>query len=181
MLQEKMMELLKNTFQLDDITEKTVTTKAFGLFSKTQTRFYVPLENLKIVAENFPFFKNAIKAGLIEKDDEGKYFIDAQTLAVRKTDERKAKAKQFFSVSGNDNHERTTLYDALKTICNVRELAKTMNLDPKELKYSIEHIEGNPDEIMNYVEIDAKHFGSNSDEIKKNVEILNKNIKFKKK
>jgi hypothetical protein len=181
MTKEQMMELLANTFELDTIEPQTVKSKVMGLFSKVETRFYVPLDNLKIVAENFPFFKNAIKVGLVEKDENGKYFINAETLKVRKTDERKNRAKQFFSMSGNDPHERTTLYDALKTICNVRSLAKTMNLEPKELKYSIEHVEGNPDEVMNYIEIDAKHFGANEEEVKKNVEVLNKHIKFKKK
>jgi hypothetical protein len=175
---EEMLELIKNTFETDAIQQVTRKTSILGLFTKKETRFYVPSENLKKVAEDFPFIKNAVKAGLIEKDESNKYYITADVLTVRKTDERKGK-KQFFSLNGEDEHERTTVYDALHTIINVRDFAKSFKVEPNALKYTIEHAEGNADKILNYVQVDASHFGDNEDEIIKNVELINQNVKFK--
>ena len=60
-----MKEMLKKAFNLDDIQEEHY---VVGMFSGKGTRFILPKESVKQTASEFPFLKNAIRAGLILKN-----------------------------------------------------------------------------------------------------------------
>lgn len=174
-----MKEVLKKAFELSEIKEESYLE---GFFSGKATKFFIPEENLKKTIAAFPFLKNAIKAGLISKDRKtGEYFTTDRILSVKSSDSKKTSKKQFFSINGDDDHERTTLYDGLVTLNNLRYIASKFGVTTDELKFSVRYENGNPDKVVNYVELDKKLFGSNEDEINANLTKLNSLVKYERK
>ncbi|MDX1949029.1 MAG: hypothetical protein SFT90_00840 [Rickettsiales bacterium] len=174
---DKMLELLKKAFDLQDV--RTSTTKEGGFFGEVVKLFVIPEANFIKVANEFPMLKNALKAGLFGRNkSKGYFYTNSAILSVRSSDKRKIGAKQFFSIMGDDKFERTTLHDALCTIVNVKKLCENFLLDPKKLKYSIRHRDGNPEDVVNFVEMDKNLFGDTEEDIKENIDYLNKRVKF---
>jgi len=62
---------------------------------------------------------------------------------------------------------------------NVRKVATRMNIDTKQVGFSIRHKNGNPNEVVNFMELDPRLFGRNKAEVEKNLGEVNKTIKFK--
>ncbi len=174
---DKMLELIKKAFDLQEV--KTSTAKEGGIFGEVAKVFIIPESNFIKVANEFPMLKNALKAGLFSRNKaKGYFYTNSAILNVRSSDKRRIGAKQFFSIMGDDKFERTTLHDALCTIVNVKKLCGSFLLDPKKLKYSIRHRDGNPDDVVNFVEMDKNLFGDTEEDIKNNIDILNKSVKF---
>ena len=73
------------------------------------------------------------------------------------------------------------MHDALVTLGNLRQIANKFQIDPKMLKFTIRHKDGNPDEVVNFVKLDAAMFGTKPEKIKKNVSKINNVIKFERK
>lgn len=178
MTTDKILELLKKAFELEDI--KTNAKKEGSFFRKKVANcFYIPEVAFIKTANEFPMLKNAYKAGLVSRNKSKGYFeISSSVLEVRSTDRKKLGAKQFFSIMGDDNHERTTLHDALFTIANVRNFCNSFLTDPRKIKYSIRHRDGNPDDVVNFISFNPSLLGDTEDDIKINVERLNREVKF---
>lgn len=172
-----MLEILQKVFELDDI--KTENYKE-GFFGQRITKFYVPEQNIERIINDFPFLKNAVDAGLLVKNKRKKsYFTTSKILNTKSTDKRRLGEKQFFSFDGVDKNDRTTLNDVLVSIDNVKKVANQMNLEPKDIKFSIRYKNGNPDEVVNFMEFDPRLFGKSKAEVEKNLEKINKVVKFK--
>jgi len=172
-----MLEILKKAFALEDI--KTETASTGFIMGEKITKYYIPQDHFEKVAQNFPFIFNAVKAGLIQLDRRKKsYVATSEVISYRASDVRKMGRKQFFSIEGNDPTERTTLHDALVTIGNLQQVANKFQIDPRMLKFSIRHKDGNPDEVVNFIKLDAKMFGDTPEEITKNVSKINNVVKF---
>ncbi len=175
---DKYSEILKTVFDLESIkTEQKREGNLFG--SAVVTVYHIPEHTFTRIANDFPLLKHAYKAGLATRDkSHGVFKISSGALDVRSTDKRKLGSRQFFSVDGSDNTERTTMFDAIKTIENVKNFASKLLLDPKKLKYTINHRDGNPDDVVNFIELDRNLFGFTEEDIEKNVEKINRAVKF---
>lgn len=175
-----MLELFKKVFGDKEVKEKQ---ENQGLiFGSKVTKYYISKKGLENTVKNFPFFRNAIKAGLITIDKKTKtYYTTSEILNYRSTDKRKMGKRQFFSFNGTDNRERTTLHDALVTISNVKQVANKFNLSPKMLKYTIRHKDGNPNDVVNFIRLDARIFGNNPEQIQENINKINNVVKFERK
>lgn len=168
---ETRIEKLKSAFDLENIKTENTTE---GFFASKVTKFYIPEENFKKILADFPFLKNAVKAGIFQRDKLAKAFTtNSKTLMTKNTDRRSFGSKQFFSLKGDDRSERTTLYDAIYTICNIKMVAQKLGLKPDSINYSIRHKNGNPDEVTNFIEFDPAMFGKNEKEQKKNIQRIN--------
>ncbi len=175
-----MLELIQKAFGLEDI--RTEQSSGGFIFGSKIVKFFIPEDNFQRTLENFPFLKNALNAGLISVDKKTKsYCITSEIISCRSNHKKKVGKKQFFSFEGTDQRERTTIHDALVTISNVRQIAEKFRIDPKALKFSIRHKDGNPDEVVNFVRMDASIFGSSPEEIKKNIGKINNVVKFERK
>lgn len=171
-----MLKLLRKAFETESIKEN----KGIGFGKNSSVKFHISEEDFMKVANDFPFIKNAVKAGLIKADKSKREFIiTSEALQVRSSDKRKKLRKQFFSVHGDDKLERTTLHDAIVTIDNVRKVANKFSLSPSQLNFTIRHENGDPNKVINFVDVDASVFGRNEDEVKKNVEKINNVVQFK--
>jgi hypothetical protein len=171
-------ELLKKAFELDELQEETYLESFFAGRGK---KYLIPEDKLNAVLKDFPFMKNTLKAGLISKDKrKGGYFTTEKILSVKSTDKRKSRAKQFFSINGDDHYERTTLYDSIVTLNNLKYISKKFGLGSDEIKFTIRYENGNPEKVMNYIELDKRIFGSSEQEIEKNVKQINELVKYKK-
>src|SRR6185312_14594423 len=94
------------------------------------------------------------------------------------TDRKKSSGKQFFSINGDDDFERTTLSDILVTINNLKFISNKFGVGPDSLKFTIRYENGNPDKVMNFVELDKRLFGNNDDEIQSNLDRINNLVKY---
>jgi hypothetical protein len=169
---EKNLDLLKKAFGLNEVRFQEV---KGGFFSKTEFKYFIPEMKFLKQLDNYLVLKTAVKSGLVAKDRRRERFIiHSSILDVRGTDKRAGK-KQFFNFNNND---RTTLYDALQTITKVDEFAEKMGLNPKNLKYTIRHEDGDPERVLNYITFDASVFGRTKEEIKRNIDRINKLVKF---
>lgn len=174
---EKMMEILQKAFEIEEI--KTESYKE-GFFGGKITKFYIPEQNIMRILNDFPCLESAVKAGLLVKDKRKKsYYTTSKILSVKSTDKRKMGEKQFFSFDGVDTNDRTTLKDILVSIDNVKKLAVKMNIDPKEVKFSIRYKNGNPDEVVNFMKVKPELFGKDKDEVQRNLKKINNVVKFK--
>lgn len=172
-----MLDILQKAFNVQEIQTKSYKEGLFG--GKKVTKFFIPAKNIEDTMFDFPFLKNAVKAGLLTKDPKTQsYVTTSKVLSTRTTDKRKLGENQFFSFDGVDKNDRTTLKDALISIDNVKKFARKINLSPKDIRFSIKHKNGNPDEVMNFMEFDPKVLGDTKDEILKNMEEINKVVKF---
>ncbi len=173
----KMIEILQKAFEVEDI--KTENYKE-GFFGKEVIKFYIPETNFNNIVKEFPFMKNVVKAGLMTLDKKRKSFFTTSTvLSAKASDKRKMGLKQFFNFDKKDKNDRTTLKDALVSIDNVKKVANKMGLNPKDIHFTIHHKNGNPDEVVNFMELDARIFGRNKEEVDKKLEQINKVVKFK--
>ncbi len=173
---EKFKDLLKKAFALSDVQEDTFLE---GFFAGKTAKYTIPEASLQATVKEFPFLKNALKSGLLAKDKKsGNYFTTKTILSVRSNDKRKRRKRQFFSISGDDAHERTTLYDGLVTIANLRYISAKFGVSSDELKFTIRHENGNPARVVNYVEMDKYLFGNNDEEIESNIQSLNNLVKY---
>jgi hypothetical protein len=169
-------ELLKQAFELDSIKEETYLE---GFFSGKATKYYIPEGNFMTVLKEFPFMKNAVKAGLFSKERKGGgFYTTNKILSVKTNDKRKSSGKQFFSINGDDDYERTTLYDILVTLNNLKYISKQFGVKSDTLKFTIRYENGNPEKVMNFVELDKRLFGNNEEEIRSNVKKLNEFVKY---
>jgi hypothetical protein len=172
-----MEKLLKDSFSLTELRSEKVSYKKFLVLKKEELKFFIPKMNLSKAVDEFSFLKNAIKAGLINKENEDFYSVTESVLSARGSDPRnKYDVNVFFSRNGDDPLERTTLFDALSTIVNVKNVAKSLGISPKEVDFSIAHKGGDKNQVINFVEVDAKLFGSNEEEIKENLELINSKV-----
>ncbi len=177
--ENKILELLKKAFDLPEIQQETY---IHSFFSGRAIKYLIPKEKLESLVKEFPFMKNAVKAGLFSKDKKtGNYFITSRTLNVKSSDKRKSRERQFFSINGDDDYERTTLYDILYTIENLRYISKKFGVPSNGIKFTIRHENGNPEKVVNYVELDKRIFGNNEDEIKTNINKLNNLVQYERK
>lgn len=174
MTDERMTDLLKKAFELEQLEHSTY---VGGILSGLDTKYFIPEENMKRAVSDFPFIKNAIKAGLFGKEKKG-YFVTNKVLAVRSTDKRKSRAKQFFSVKGDDEHERTTIHDLLVTMSNLRYTARKFGVSTGDIKFTIRYQNGDPNNVVNYVELDKKLFGNSDSEVEENLAKLNSMVKY---
>lgn len=175
-----MLELFKKIFGEKEVQQKQVSQGL--IFGSSVTKYYISKKSLENTVKNFPFLKNAVKAGLISHDKKTKtYYTTSEILGYRSTDKRKLGKRQFFSFTGVDDRERTTLHDALVTISNVKQVANKFNLSPKMLKYTIRHKDGNPEDVVNFIKIDARIFGNNPEQIQENINKINNVVKFERK
>lgn len=174
--ENKFTELLKKAFNLKEIKEEAYIQ---GFLSGRAVKYYLPKESVEKLLKEFAFMKNALKAGLISKDRKtGGYFTTDRILGVKASDRRRSRQRQFFSINGDDDYERTTLHDILNTISNLRYISKKFGVPSNGLKFTIRHENGNPDKVVNYVELDKKFFGANEDEIKNNINKLNNVVQY---
>lgn len=175
---DKYSEILKTVFDLESI--KTEQKREGNLFhSAVVTLYHIPEHSFTRIANDFPILKHAYKAGLATRDRKhGIFIISSGVIDVRSTDKRKLGIRQFFSVDGSDKTERTTMFDALCTIKNVKSFCKKFLMEPKKLKYTIRHRDGNPDDVVNFIELDKNLFGFSEEDISKNLEKINRAVKF---
>ena len=174
--QNKIKDLLKQAFELDKVEEETYLE---GFFSGRATKYFIPEHKFNAVLKEFPFMKNTLKSGLISKDKKtGFYYTTNKILAVKSTDKRKSSAKQFFSISGDDDYERTTLYDIIVTLNNLKYVSKKFGITSDEIKFTIRYENGNPDKVMNFVELDKRLFGNSEKQIKENMDKFNSLVKY---
>lgn len=170
------IDLIKTAFDLKEVKEESFLE---GFFSGRTVKYWIPQANMENSLKSFPFLKNAIAAGLITKDRKtGNYFTTKNILEVRNDSEKKRSKKQFFSINGDDKHERTTLYDCLITINNLKQISNNLGVSADMLKFSIRYENGNTNKVMNYIEVDKSYFGKNEDEIKNNINKLNSMVKY---
>lgn len=171
--------MLKKAFELQEIKEETYLE---GFFSGKATKYFIPEESLKNTITAFPFLKNALKAGLISKDKKtGEYYTTDVILATKTNDRKKSGKKQFFSINGDDAHERTTLQDALVTLNNLRYIATKFGVTTDQIKFTVRYENGNPAKVVNYVELDKKLFGNSDDEVEENINKLNSLVRYERK
>lgn len=176
---DNMMDLLKKTFQMQEIKQEGF---VHGFFSGRATKFFIPKEKVESLVKEFPFMRNALKSGLIAKDKKsGGYFTTDKILSVKATDKRRSREAQFFSINGDDDHERTTLFDILSTIQNLRYISEKFGMPAKDIKFSIGHENGNPAKVVNNVELDKRIFGNNEQDIKNNINKLNSMVEYRRK
>ncbi len=172
---DTMKDILKKAFDLTDIQEMDYVE---GIFAGKAKKFIIPEKNLTDTIAKFPFIKHAVTAGLIGKDKQGNYFTTEKILEVRSNDKKAAKRKQFFSINGDDKYERTTLYDGLVTLTNLKFISSKFGIKSDEIKFSIRYENGNDNKIVNFVQLDKRLFGNNDEEIVENVEKMNKIVKY---
>jgi len=175
MTDSKTLDLLKKAFRLEELKQANYIE---GLFSGKGIKYFIPGENFKETLKEFPFIKNAVAAGLFAKDMKGNYQITDATLSARSTHSRKKSKKQFFSISGEDENERTTIYDLLVTIGNLRYISKKFGVSSEHIKFTIRHQNGDPNNVVNYVELDKKLFGDTEEVANENISQLNKLVKY---
>lgn len=172
----KTVEILKKAFDLNEIEEVEYVE---GIFSGKAKKYFIPEQNLKNIVQAYPFMQNAVKAGLIVKDKKsGKYFTTDRILSIRSDDKKNSKKRQFFSINGDDAHERTTLYDGLVTLNNLKFVSKKFGVNSDQIKFTIRYENGNMDKVVNYIELDKKHFGRNDEEVNDNVNKLNQLVQY---
>ncbi len=169
-------ELLKQAFCLDVLHEEVYLE---GFFSGRAIKYFIPDGTFTAALKEFPFIQNTLKSGLFTKDKKtGDYYTTNKILLVRSADKKRSGGRQFFSINGDDDHERTTLYDMLVTINNLRYISKKFGVASDELKFTIRYENGNPAKVMNYVELDERLFGNSKEEISGNVSKLNELVKY---
>jgi hypothetical protein len=170
------IELIKAAFDLSEVKEERFLE---GFFTGRSTKYWIAQSNMENALKSFPFLKNAVAAGLISKDKKtGNYFTTETILSARNDSEKKRSKRQFFSINGDDKHERTTLYDCLITINNLKQISNNLGVSADMLKFSIRYENGNANKVMNYIEVDKSYFGKNEDEIKSNINKLNSMVKY---
>jgi hypothetical protein len=174
MSNDRYIDLIKKVFELEELVAESFLE---GLLSGRTVRYIIPEENFNKVAKDFPFIKNALNAGLFKKIGKNSYFTTQRILDVRATHKRRGK-NQFFSLNGDDANERTTLHDMLATLSNLKYIAKRFGVETDKIKFSIRHENGNPEKIVNYVELDKSLFGNSEFEVEENVNKLNKHITY---
>jgi hypothetical protein len=174
--EDRLKDILAKAFELKDVQEVVYLD---GFFTGRAKKYIIPEANIKKVATEFPFIKNAIKSGLISKDKKtGEYFTTDKILSVKATDKKKSSKKQFFSINGDDQHERTTLFDGLVTVNNLRYISGKFGITPENIKFSLRYENGNPEKVVNYVEVDKKLFGTSDEEIESNIQKLNNVVQY---
>lgn len=173
-----MTEVLQNAFKLNESEIKTEYYKE-GFFGKDVVKYHISEGVFASVMQDFPQLSRAVEAGLFTADKRNKsYSTTSKILNVRSSDKRIAGQKQFFSIDGSDKNDRTTLNDLLFSIKNVRAVAAKVNMSPKDLNFSIRHKNGDPNQVVNFIEVSPKVFGSNKAEVLKNLEIINEKVKI---
>ena len=176
MKDENIVDLIKKTFELKELQSEQY---LHGFLSGRALKFIIPNENVEKTVKEFPFLENAIKAGLIQKDKKkDNYFILEKTMQTKPSDRRNSGYPQFFSIKGDDIHERTTLLDGLITLNNIRYISDKFGVNSQNLDFTIRHENGDSDSVLNYINLDKNLFGNTEEEIEENIQRLNNFVKF---